>query len=241
MILFGRPDSRFAGAVVGLAGLLGAVRWFGEAARVWQERVAAQRRARRTATVRAARRQRTRMERQRLQSLRQSRRRAKQKELQRREEQRAAAVQAAAEGRARRARGEQAAALEAERLRSLNDADLFAALIPLFARRGYRVESADPGRADAIWDLRLFGPDGRLSAVARQTPVGHVARPTDVSALEAWRQDCGAQGAYLVALAGFTPEAIECACRTSVQLVEAELLASWQEAGFAPQAEACDR
>lgn len=123
----------------------------------------------------------------------------------------------------RAARGE---AIEADvrQLLRLTDSQLTRHVSFLFARRGY---SPRPLTEEADFDILLMSPDGVLAAVARCVPQGHTAGAADVEALEAWRRETGATQAYLIALAGFSLEAVAASQRRPITLVEGFLLAHW--------------
>ncbi len=119
---------------------------------------------------------------------------------------------------------------EARRLGSLAGADLIAEASAIFARRGFRVRPAVSPEAEAQIvqsDLWLTAPNGETD-LARCAPGDRPATQTDVRDLEAFRRAANARHAYLVALAGFTPEAIQQAQESPLTLVEAHLLAHWQ-------------
>jgi hypothetical protein len=93
----------------------------------------------------------------------------------------------------------------------------------LFVQRGFTPLRAD---GDSLCDLLLEEPTGRQT-LARC--LDHSAGTTDVQALDAWRRNAERSHAYLIALAGFSPQAVRLARSLPITLVEAHLLAAWQE------------
>jgi hypothetical protein len=124
---------------------------------------------------------------------------------------------AAKENVARAARLEQ----EATRLRALELDALCRETAERLESRGYDVHPAD-GDPYRVLLLR----EDSLEAVCRII-AEHSARAADVRDLEAWRRDTGAKEAYLIAVAGFAPDAVRAAKDRPIILVEAHLLAAW--------------
>ncbi len=222
--LGGNAGWRDLGSVLGCLGGGGLAWWLWQAGRAWRAAQATQAARARRAALRAARRQRDQQERVRRQAQRTAHanataRLAEKRAAQHHAEQRAAHAEAT-----RRAERESEIAAEVARLHALTDAQLAAEVAALLTRRGLRPQ---PQLAEAECDLTLLTPEGRLE-VARCVPVGRVAGKVDVQALEAWRQAAGADHAYLIALAGFAPTAVERVRDLPITLVEAHLLAHWQ-------------
>ena len=123
------------------------------------------------------------------------------------------------------------------------DADaLPAALETLFARRGLslvleraslhlpQVSAAESERfkVEGARDLLLTAASGARS-VARCLLPNHLAQAVEVQELDLWRREVGAERSYLIALGGFSPAAVRLARSLPVTLVEAHLLAAWEE------------
>lgn len=110
---------------------------------------------------------------------------------------------------------------EAERLGALSDAELLAELIPRCAAQGILL---DPGV-----------PANEAAQLATLVPGTRLAAPEDVQMLDQRRQAAGARHGYLIALRGFTPEAIQSAQNRPITLVDAYLLnAQWSAATESP-------
>ncbi len=109
----------------------------------------------------------------------------------------------------------------AERWSGLNGAALKTEIERLFIRRGFTVERAD----DSLADLLLVEPSGR-HAVARC--LDHRAQAGDVQAIDVWRRDAERSHALLIAIDGFSPQAVRLARSLPITLVEAHLLATWE-------------
>jgi len=106
------------------------------------------------------------------------------------------------------------------------DAGAFAAeLESVFSRRGLMPMRGDTGD---LRDVILTTAAGARS-VARHMPPGLQARARDVQELDDIRRRVGAETAYLVALAGFTSAAVRLSRTLPLTLVEAHLLAAWQQ------------
>jgi flagellar biosynthesis GTPase FlhF len=136
------------------------------------------------------------------------------------QEQRVAAQQRQEQGRAARQLRMEAAA---ERWLAMSPDRLPEAIERLFAQRGFNTERL-PG--DALCDLLLEEPDGRQT-LARCLGRGGTA--ADVQDLDAWRRLAERSHAYLIALDGFTPQAVRLIRNLPITLVEAHLLATWEE------------
>ena len=118
---------------------------------------------------------------------------------------------------------EEAASLRAERLNSLSGDALLREVSGIFARKGKR---SDQSTWIERTPISLLNQDGERE-VALCLPRSEVAVEADVLALESHRVAAEANASYLVALAGFSPEAIRLAATLPVTLAEAHLLASW--------------
>lgn len=166
-----------------------------------------------------------------------------------REEKRAAKARAIAENRVRRLRESelkrqaeetetlrrtaQEAHITAEvgRMRSLKEVEYFADVMARLTKRGFLsarpVQETDTSRIGARGlFLECETAEGGIEAM-RILPPSLAATAEDVHALEAWRRDIGASRAWLVSLAGFTPEAALAVGRLSLLLIDAEILAGW--------------
>jgi hypothetical protein len=225
-ILTGRPNWRELGWVTLGLGAGGMVRRISREWRRRREAEAAEQAAGERRALQAARRERDRQETARRQAERASRAEAAKRQAEARAAQRNTERLREQEEAARRAKQEQALAAEAQRLRSLSAAQLLAEVSAAFSRRGFRPESPGP---DAACDLRLRPMDGGGIEVARCVPAGQSAGVADVKALESWRQEIGARHAYLIALSGFSPAAVRQVRGLPLTLVEAHLLAHWQQ------------
>ncbi|HZO92072.1 MAG TPA: restriction endonuclease [Chthonomonadaceae bacterium] len=212
----------WAAMSLGIVGLAG---WLWKAWRFWQEQQAVEAARARRAALRASRRERDARERARRQARRAAKAAAVARLAEARAQQQSAAQQQARQEAARRAAWETAIEAEVARLQTLSDDELAAEVEALFARRGLRPVRAD---TEAPGDWQLVAETGETVAVARCVPVRRVAGAVDVRELEAWRQAAGAQCAYLIALAGFTPAAVERVRDLPMKLVEAHLLAHWR-------------
>lgn len=218
----GWQEVGWAGMALGGSGLAG---WLWRVWKVWQDAQAQQEARKRRAALRAARRERAIQERARRRTQRAAKAQAAKRQAEARSHQQQAQRLRAAQEAARRSRQEQEIAAEVARLRALPDAGLVEELAATFAQRGLRAQPSDP---EAPFDLCLRDATGALVAVARCVPSERVAGVVDVRAVEAWRQDAGAQLAYLVARAGFAPAAVALVRDMPITLVEAYLLAHWR-------------
>jgi len=226
-ILTGKPNWRELGWVTLGLSVGGMVRRISREWRRRREAEAAEQAAGERRALQAARRERDRQETVRRQTERAARAGAAKRQAAARAAQRHAERLRAQEEAAQRAKREQALATEAQRLRSLSAAQLRTEVAAAFTRRGFRPESPGP---DAACDLLLTPADGDGIEIARCVPAGQTAGVADVKALEAWRQEAGARHAYLIALSGFSPAAVRQARGLPLTLVEAHLLAHWQQA-----------
>lgn len=191
---------------------------------IWQaEQGMKARDAERTAR-REARRLREQKEREQRRAQRQAQALNEARQEERRAAQRRVEQERAAQESVRRAAQDDEIEAETTRLLALTDAQLLSEAYSLFALQGL---TPQPAAADAECDLRLITSASRLEA-ARCVPVARQATGVDVDAVESWRQEIGAQRAYLIALHGFTPEALRRAKNVPITLVEAHLLAHWK-------------
>jgi hypothetical protein len=228
----GSANEREAGWLVASGGAGGLAWWLWRAWRAWQEAQAIRAARARRVALRLARRQRHQAERVRRKAERAARLAAEAQQAATRAAQQQnerAANRAAA---LRRAAQEAAIQAEITRLHTLTDAQLVAEVAALFAQRGLQPQP----EPDTECDLRLRTPEGQRD-VARCVPAGRIARSVDVRALETWRQAVGAQHAYLIALAGFAPAAVDLVRSLPITLIEAHLLAHWQQASETPRKE----
>ena len=155
-----------------------------------------------------------------------------------------------AEERARRAARFEAVRAEAERLAALPEDVWIVELTAIFAGRGLRLQTADipppsnassPSPDNASEDgyyLRFVHVDIEVDTkvdiemesmcVARSLPAGRAGVVADVESLEQWRQQTGAQQAYLISRDGFSTAVVRLAPRLPLTLVEPQLLAQWK-------------
>lgn len=215
--------AREIGGVVTLIGGAGLVWWGWQMGRSRLALHRARQEAARQEARRAARRARHAQRRALIRTERAARAEAAALQEQQRREQRYSEHLRSQEVMERQRTGEAAAQAEVTRLRARDDTALPDEVAAVFARRGFQAQAGD---GDAACDLRLTAPDG-AAEVVRCIPKSQSGSRTDVLALEAWRKTSGARYAYLVALAGFAPDALRAAAGLPVTLVEAHLLAHW--------------
>jgi hypothetical protein len=144
------------------------------------------------------------------------------------EARRAALRQQSKAQQALRTNREQAVTRESERLLALPDEARLPAVSEAFRKRGLLPQTISD---EAQCDLLLTSDSGEVRAIARLVPRERMAEPADVRALEEWRKGQGAETAYLISFAGFSPSALREAKRVPVTLVEAHLLAHWSIPG----------
>ena len=116
-----------------------------------------------------------------------------------------------------------AAILKAERLLELDDDEILPEILSIFALRGRLPETGNEWR---IGETLLLNSENGLEIV-QAIPRNSKADASDVEKLEAIRRESGANHSHLIALSGFSPQAVRLASHFSMTLVEAHLLASW--------------
>jgi len=211
-----------AGLLLLSAGAAGLAR---EARRAWlaaqEERKRQQQEVERN-ELEAARRERAERQRRERRTRRQTdqRQRAQQSEILRTQRHQALAAQQE-QARMRAARHERMEAAAARWL-ALHRDEIPAEIETLFSRRGFASHRVG---GESLLDLLLEEPSGRQT-VARC--LAHCATVSDVQALDAWRRDAERSHAYLIALAGFSPQAVRFARNLPITLVESHLLATWE-------------
>ena len=120
-------------------------------------------------------------------------------------------------------RKQASAMIEADRLLAMNDDELSSEILSIFSRRGGSPEIDNEWRVGEI--LLLNSENGQ--ELVQAIPRNRKADASDVEKLEASRRACGASYSHLIALSGFSPQAVRLASHFSMTLVEAHLLASW--------------
>lgn len=219
-------NGRSAGLLFAAVGAGGLIWWCGQ----WMEWDRAKRaeetEARRRAELQATRREREAQERAQRAAERETQALAVAKLRDRREAERRAETERTGIETLLRLERDQKSEAEAERLRSLNDAQFAAEIAAIFTARGYRVERASQV---ASAEFLLSHPETRSRAVARCLPVNREATVGDGNALEAWRMEAGVEKAYLISARGFVPELVRLTRDRPLILVEPFLLAAWKE------------
>lgn len=224
----GRAGGRFTGPLLMLLGLAGLTWRLRKHRQEWLEQRAVREEKERRRALLNARRERSAQERLRRQEQKAAQAHAAARAAEVAAVERQARQQAIQEAQAHRAEQDRLIYLEADRLRRLDDAALRTEVRALFTAAGF--QTASPS-AEADCDLLLHSTASQREAVARCVPVGHKAGVADVQALEDWRQEIGAEHAYLLSLAGFSPPAVRLAQHLPLTLVEAHLLAQWKHTG----------